>query len=68
MSVRESGGSEEWWMGPGLDEGKDGGLPVGEASAGRTVRILEWTGDNHFRHTRFIGLREDNNARDVGRE
>jgi bifunctional non-homologous end joining protein LigD len=27
--------------------------------------FLEWTGDNHLRHTRFIGLREDKNARDV---
>ena len=30
--------------------------------------FLEWTGDNHLRHTRFIGLREDKNARDVRRE
>ena len=30
--------------------------------------FLEWTGDNHLRHTRFIGLREDKPARDVGRE
>jgi DNA ligase D-like protein (predicted ligase) len=30
--------------------------------------FLEWTGDNHLRHTRFIGLREDKPARDVRRE
>jgi bifunctional non-homologous end joining protein LigD len=30
--------------------------------------FLEWTGDNHLRHTRFISLREDKNARDVKRE
>lgn len=30
--------------------------------------FLEWTGDNHLRHTRFIGLREDKSARDVRRE
>lgn len=30
--------------------------------------FLEWTGDNHLRHTRFICLREDKNARDVRRE
>jgi bifunctional non-homologous end joining protein LigD len=30
--------------------------------------FLEWTGDNHLRHTRFIGLREDKNAHDVRRE
>jgi DNA ligase D-like protein (predicted ligase) len=30
--------------------------------------FLEWTTDNHLRHTRFIGLREDKFARDVRRE
>jgi ATP-dependent DNA ligase len=30
--------------------------------------FLEWTGDNHLRHTRFMGLREDEKARDVVRE
>jgi DNA ligase D-like protein (predicted ligase) len=30
--------------------------------------FLEWTGDNHLRHTRFVGLREDKRARDVRRE
>ena len=30
--------------------------------------FLEWTGDNHLRHSRFIGLREDRRARDVVRE
>ena len=30
--------------------------------------FLEWTGDNHLRHSKFIGLREDKDARDVRRE
>ena len=30
--------------------------------------FLEWTADNHLRHSKFIGLREDKKARDVGRE
>jgi ATP-dependent DNA ligase len=30
--------------------------------------FLEWTGDNHLRHSKFIALREDKNARDVKRE
>ena len=30
--------------------------------------FLEWTADNHLRHPRFIGLREDKPARGVGRE
>jgi bifunctional non-homologous end joining protein LigD len=32
------------------------------------IEFLEWTGENHLRHTRFIGLREDKAARDVRRE
>lgn len=30
--------------------------------------FLEWTGENHLRHTRFMGLRDDKDARDVRRE
>ena len=30
--------------------------------------FLEWTGDHHLRHTKFVGLREDKAARDVRRE
>jgi|SRR5271156_2161810 DNA ligase D-like protein (predicted ligase) len=32
------------------------------------VEFLEWTGDNHLRHSRFIGLRDDKNAKSVKRE
>ncbi len=30
--------------------------------------FVEWTGDNHLRHTKFVALREDKPARDVGRD
>ena len=30
--------------------------------------FVEWTGDGHLRHTRFVGLREDKQAREVKRE
>jgi bifunctional non-homologous end joining protein LigD len=30
--------------------------------------FVEWTPDNHLRHTRFVGLREDKRAKDVRRE
>jgi len=30
--------------------------------------FLEWTADDHLRHSKFIGLREDKRATDVGRE
>ena len=32
------------------------------------IEFLEWTGENHLRHTKFIALREDKPARDVRRE
>lgn len=32
------------------------------------IEFLEWTADNHLRHSRFIGLREDKRAKDVRRE
>jgi DNA ligase D-like protein (predicted ligase) len=32
------------------------------------IEFLEWTGDNHLRHTRFIALRDDRPARAIRRE
>jgi len=32
------------------------------------LEFLEWTADNHLRHTTFVGLREDKPARTVRRE
>jgi ATP-dependent DNA ligase len=29
---------------------------------------VEWTPDNHLRHTKFVALREDKKARDVRRQ
>ena len=30
--------------------------------------FVEWTPDNHLRHSKFITLREDKNAKDVGKD
>ena len=30
--------------------------------------FVEWTSDGHLRHSKFVGLREDRNAKDVGGE
>jgi bifunctional non-homologous end joining protein LigD len=30
--------------------------------------FVEWTPDNHLRHSRFVALREDRDAREVRRE
>jgi bifunctional non-homologous end joining protein LigD len=32
------------------------------------LRFVEWTGDGRLRHARFLGVRNDKPARDVGRE
>ena len=32
------------------------------------IEFVEWTPDGHLRHSRFGGLREDNDARQVVRE
>ena len=32
------------------------------------IEFLEWTGDNHLRHTRFVALRDDKPAEQVRRE
>ena len=32
------------------------------------IEFTEWTPDGHLRHSRFVGLRNDKDAREVGRE
>jgi DNA ligase D-like protein (predicted ligase) len=32
------------------------------------IDFLEWTAENHLRHSKFVGLREDKNPREVRRE
>jgi bifunctional non-homologous end joining protein LigD len=32
------------------------------------IEFTEWTPDRYLRHSRFVGLREDKNARDIVRE
>jgi ATP-dependent DNA ligase len=32
------------------------------------IEFTEWTPDGHLRHSRFVGLREDQNPKDVTRE
>jgi bifunctional non-homologous end joining protein LigD len=32
------------------------------------IEFLEWTGENHLRHSKFVRLREGKKAEDVRRE
>jgi len=45
--------NECWWLRPVL---------VGQ------FEFVEWTPDGHLRHSRFMGLRQDKEPHDVGRE
>lgn len=61
---------------PGGHWGRDSGLTAEKMSACRWVKPLlvaqieyvEWTEDNHLRHSQFIGLRDDKDPRAVVRE
>jgi ATP-dependent DNA ligase len=62
---------------------KEEGISLGDVSTARRCtsecqwlkpvlvgqfEFLEWTGENHLRHSKFVGLREDTKATDVVRE
>jgi ATP-dependent DNA ligase len=32
------------------------------------IQFVEWTAENRFRHSKFLGLRSDKDAKDVRRE
>ena len=55
-------------MGTGAHEGEDGRCHWLKPVLVGQFEFLEWTGDNHLRHSKFVGLREDKKAKDVGRE
>jgi ATP-dependent DNA ligase len=55
-------------IGPATDGGQDAGMRVVEARRRSADRVLEWTGANHLRHTKFVGLRDDKDPRKVVRE
>ena len=60
----------------GDSAGRTRGLTVAKMAECRWVKpvlvgqfeFVEWTPDNHLRHSRFVALRADKNARDVSAE
>ena len=68
MSIRQPARSEERPVGAGADAGQDGVCQwLSPLLVGR-FEFLEWTGENHLRHSKFIGLSEGKNPKDVVRE
>ena len=66
MSFRESPGSQEWSTGAGLTAAKMKDCRWLKPVLVAQIEFLEWTGENHLRHTKFIALRDDKPAREVG--
>jgi ATP-dependent DNA ligase len=55
-------------LGPGLTKPKMAECQWLKPELVGQFEFLEWTGDNHLRHSKFVGLREDKKASDVVRE
>ena len=55
-------------MGSGPNSRKDGRMRLAQPDAVAEIEFLEWTGEDHLRHTKFIRLRNDKNPRQVVRE
>ncbi|HEY7558055.1 MAG TPA: hypothetical protein VIH18_24895 [Candidatus Binatia bacterium] len=46
----------------GLDAGRDEKLQMGKVAQ---IEFVEWTPDRHVRHSTFVGLKDDEDAREV---
>ena len=55
-------------MGPRSNSRKNEGVRLAQAGRCCEIEFLEWTGEDHLRHTKFIRLRDDKNPRQVVRE
>jgi hypothetical protein len=53
-------------QGARADQGEDSRVSLVAAVLVGQFEFLEWTGENHLRHTKFIGLRVDKPARRSG--
>jgi ATP-dependent DNA ligase len=67
MPIRQPARGEEWAMGQGLTAAKMEECRWLKPMLVGQFEFVEWTPDNHLRHSRFVALREDKKARDVRR-
>lgn len=56
------------WGGEGLNEEKMKKCVWLRPEAVAQIEFLEWTAGDHLRHVRFVGLRDDKDAKDVVKE
>jgi hypothetical protein len=57
-----------WPVWGGSHRGKDAGVQVDEACAGREFEFLEWTADDHLRLSRFVAIRKGRKPKEVLRK
>jgi bifunctional non-homologous end joining protein LigD len=68
MSLCPSSGKSKRAMGAGADGGENEDCRWLNPVLVGQFEFREWTPDNHLRHSRFVALREDKKASEVGRE
>ena len=68
VPVREPAGDEERPLGAGLTAAKMEDCRWLKPVLVGQFEFLEWTGDNHLRHSKFVALRDDKPAHQVTRE
>jgi hypothetical protein len=66
VSVCEPARGEKWAMGPGTHCRQNEGIPGVKPMLVGQVEFVELTPDNRLRHSRFIALRKDRDARMCG--
>ena len=68
VPVRQPAGEEGGRWGAGLTAKKMADCRWLKPVLVGQFEFVEWTGDNHLRHTKFVGLRDDKDAKTVVRE
>jgi bifunctional non-homologous end joining protein LigD len=61
-------GSKSRWGGEGMTAEKMRKVTWVKPKVVVQVEFVEWTGDTHLRHAKFVGIREDKKAKDVVKE
>jgi ATP-dependent DNA ligase len=68
VPLRESSREKGRALGRGFLRREDGGMSVAQAAARGAVRVRRMESEGHLRHSRLVGVREYEKAKNVGRE
>jgi hypothetical protein len=68
MSIREPPRDKGRTLGRWPNVSKDGRVPMAQTPARGQFEFVDWTEDNHLRHSRFVALSDDKKATGVKRK